>query len=63
MQTDFIITNHGSLVAVFPSSAAGQEWADEYLSSALRHVGAYVVEPRYILPILDGIESDGLTIQ
>lgn len=63
--TDFTITNHGSLLLLRPTTDEAKEWVEEHLTHPETQFfgGAVAVEPRYIQPIIDGIEDDGLTVQ
>jgi hypothetical protein len=62
---DFNIENHGSVVLVRPVTTAAREWVDEHvpLESWQWHGGAFVVEPRYLPILFDGIVGDGLTVR
>ncbi len=64
--SDFRIDNHGSILVLHALTPAAQEWASEHLAGdEVQHWGQHgtVVEPRYIEPIIDGIEGDGLEVQ
>lgn len=58
--TDFIIANHGSIITLTPMTAAAKEWAAEFLPDDAP--SGIAIEPRFIDPILQGIEDDGLTV-
>lgn len=59
---DFEVNDHFSLVILTPMSGEAIEWSKENLpSDAQRWNEGYVVERRYIDPILDGITEAGLT--
>lgn len=61
--TDFIIANHGSIITLTPMTAAAKEWAAEFLPDDAPSFGRGIaIEPRFIDPILQGIEDDGLTV-
>jgi len=63
MTTDITVRNEGSLVLIIPETDAASEWLDEHLSDEVTYwCGALVVEPRYFLDLLCGMESDGLVI-
>jgi hypothetical protein len=63
-QPDFRYQNHGSIYLLQPLSAEAIDWADEHLpDDAPRWGGAYAIEPRYLVAILDGIHNDGLSIR
>lgn len=61
---DFDFSNHGSICLLNPLTPAAKAWAEEHLpDDALTLGAAIVIEPRYVEPILDGIEADGLTVR
>lgn len=58
---DFNLNNHGSIVILNALTPAATDWAENHLpEDALRWGNGYVIEPRYLAPILDGILEDGL---
>lgn len=61
---DFIISDHGSILILNAISEEAKEWASDNLPDDAQTWGPHgtVVEPRYIGPIIDGIQADGLTI-
>lgn len=60
---DFEIENHGSIVLVRPLTDAAKEFAKRIGDgNTMRFAGALVVEPRFVPPIIEGIEADGLTV-
>lgn len=61
---DIRITNHGSIVILHAISEAAREWLDENLAGDVQTWGStgYVVEPRYVDPIIDGAIADGLEV-
>lgn len=64
MPADFVIRDEGSIVLLIPQSPAAFEWCGEHLPDDGPRLGnSYAVEPRYICPITDGIEADGLTLE
>ncbi len=61
MTTDFTITDHGSIVILRPHSPAAHSWVEDHIpEDAQVWAGGIVVEPRYVLDIVDGIHADGL---
>lgn len=63
VQPDFAVSNHGSIFLLRPLSDEAQDWADEFLpEDAPMLGGSYAVEHRFIWPIIDGIEADGLSV-
>lgn len=62
-QPDFVCENHGSLFLLIPRSAPAKIWIEENLpEDRMTFCDAVVVEHRYIWPILEGIQSDGLVV-
>ena len=62
-QSDFICENHGSIFLLHPISPAASAWIEEHLPpDRLTFGNAAVVEHRYIWPILEGIQNDGLAV-
>jgi hypothetical protein len=60
---DFRCENHGSLFLLFPLTESARSWVDEHLPSDAQWFGnGVVVEHRYIWPILEGIQNDGLAV-
>jgi len=71
---DFEVANHGSLMLLYPCNDAAREWIDVniYGTDADTGIpenevqwfgGGIVIEPRYIMDIIDGIEADGLDVK
>lgn len=61
---DFFIVDHGSVVLLTASTERAREWVDERLPEDRTSWGsATVVEPRYIVDIVDGICAEGLRVQ
>jgi hypothetical protein len=53
----------GSVALLRPATDAGAEWCRNNLDpDALRFGSSYVIEPRYLVDILEGIEADGLGV-
>lgn len=63
-QTDFRLSNHGSICILFAVTAAAQQWVAEHLPEDAQTWGrnGTVVEPRYVGDIVDGIEADGMVV-
>jgi len=60
---DFRCENHGSIFLLYPISQSAQSWIEENVPSDVQWLGqAVVVEHRYIWPILEGIQNDGLAV-
>jgi hypothetical protein len=60
---DFRVRDEGSLVLLWPVTAAARDWVNEHLpEDRLRWMSATVIEHRYVGDILAGIEADGLVL-
>lgn len=61
---DFDFTNQGSICLLTPLTEDAKNWVTDFLpDDAMRWGAAVVIEPRYVGPILESIENDGLAIQ
>jgi hypothetical protein len=62
---DFEVNNHGSVVILMPMTAAATEWVNIHLpgDGPRWGPGGFVIEPRYMQPILEGIVKDKLTLE
>lgn len=62
--TDFRVENHGTIFLLRPETDAAKEWCAEHLPEDAQRFGtAYVVEHRFITPIVEGALADGLTVE
>lgn len=60
---DVSLENHGSIVLLRPLTDAAKLWISEKVSGdALWFGGAVAVEPRFVGPIVEGLENDGLVV-
>jgi len=61
---DILVNWDGGTVALlWPATDAGTEWCRNNLEpDAFRYGCSYVIEPRHLGYILDGIEADGLGV-
>lgn len=61
---DFSVGNHGSICLLVPHTAAARQWVADHLTDPETQFwcGSPVIEPRYLEPILEGIEADGLEV-
>ena len=60
---DILLTNHGSICLLRPFTPSGDEWLGANLADDAQMWGdAFVVEPRYVAPIVEGAINDGLTV-
>jgi len=54
------VENHGTIMLIQPLDSAATSWFEEHLNpEKLMHGTAYVVEPRYLPPILEGFVEAG----
>lgn len=62
--TDIRIVNHGSLYALWGITKTGCDWLEANLDpDAPRWTSrAWMVEPRYVAPIVQGALDDGLEV-
>ena len=62
MTIDFSLTDHGSIVLLYPHTDAAHDWlADNVEEDGPRWGGAFwVIEPRYMADIVAGMEEAGL---
>jgi hypothetical protein len=60
---DFRCENHGSIFLLHPLGESAQSWIAENLPSDVQWFGrAVAIEHRFIWPILEGIQNDGLAV-
>lgn len=60
---DISVENHFSILLVRPLSSAAEAWIEENVSGESRFfAGALVVEPRYVVDLVEGMLSDGLLV-
>lgn len=61
--TDFTVENHGTIALLRPHTDAAKEFLKGVGDGETMHWGdAIVVEPRYLGPILEGAQEEGLTV-
>ena len=61
--TDFVLSDHGSIVILTPQTPEARGWVNEHLPDDAQCFGrGVVIERRYFEDIYDGITADGLTI-
>ena len=54
------VTLHGTITTVQPLDPEARAWFDGHLNADVTLWGsAYVIEPRYLTPILEGFIGDG----
>jgi hypothetical protein len=60
---DIKISNHGSLFGVRANTERARDWWNGNVDAPLSFGGAFMVEHRYIDPIIEGMEEEGLEIE
>ena len=62
--SDFFLSDQGSLAILVPLSEEAHDWIDENLGEgAIWYGRGIAIEPRYVGGLLEGITSDGLTVE
>ena len=62
--SDFELYDHGSIFRLVPLSESAHDWIDDNFGDDLLWYGRGIaIEPRYVGAILEGITSDGLTVE
>jgi hypothetical protein len=60
---DFRLLNAGTIAVLTPCSTAAEDWVDEYIDPDHQEwAGGVVIEHRFVLDILNGIDGVGLTV-
>jgi hypothetical protein len=60
---DAVVVDHGPLFRVIPWTDAARAWVDRYIGEEAQTVGSgFVVEPRYLYPIVQGMQASGLLL-
>jgi hypothetical protein len=60
-KVDFAVANHFTLWRFLPLTARAKKWADDHIPEKAFWGHAFLVEHRYVEPILQGIAEAGLT--
>ena len=61
---DFYLANHGSICMLTPLTLRATFWIDDHIDpTAMRMGSSIAIESRFVQNIVEGIRSDGLTIQ
>jgi len=63
---DFLCENHGSIVLLRPLTPSATSWLEEHIgqdNGFQPYWPTCVIEHRYIWPILEGIQNDGLGVR
>lgn len=59
----FAVENHFTIFLLRPLTPAAESWIDEHIpEDALNFGNAVVVEHRYIVDVVQGIQNDGLLV-
>jgi len=60
---DFRLIDAGTIAVLTPQTDAGTDWVEEFIPDDHQQwAGGVVIEHRFVLDILTGIEGDGLTV-
>ena len=64
MQNDFLVIDHGSIVAIRPLTDQALQWLDDNVAAEAWQWlgGSLCVDRRYAAPLIAGIEADGLEV-
>ena len=63
---DFLFEDHGSIFLLRPLTPSATSWLEEHIgqdNGFQPYWPTCVIEHRYIWPILEGIQNDGLAVQ
>jgi len=60
-EVDFRVENHGSIVLLRPLTSLAEAWVEDHVGYETMVQDAIVVEHRYIVPIIEGFEAEGLS--
>lgn len=60
---DIVVTDHGSIFLLLPTSPLGKWWLNENIDPDAQKMGdAVAVEHRYVKPIVTGAQQAGLRL-
>ena len=65
MATHIVVENHGSIFLLRPTSRSGREWLDKNIGEQngfQPYWPTVVVEPRYVVDIVNGMQADDLGV-
>lgn len=64
MSSDFRLDNHGSIAILHPATKAAAQWIHEHIPDDAMRFGTHgvVIEHRFVADIVEGVQSDGLTV-
>ena len=61
---DFQLHGSGTLYVLFPKTSDARDWIKLHIPADAHRMGEGVaIEHRYVGPILEGIDEDGLTVE
>ena len=60
---DVIVQGHGSIILLWPRTQAAKKWFNEHVEIEATWGEGIAVEPRYLGPILAGLEGAGLVYE
>ena len=64
VQPDFRLRDEGSIVILDPLNEQAESWGTEHLEeSVLRWGRGFVIEPRYVGAIVDGLVHEGFALE
>jgi hypothetical protein len=61
-QFDVFVENQGTIAILIPLTDTCREWLDENLLDPVTFGRGYVVEHRYVWPIIEGMIDDGIAV-
>lgn len=60
---DFSFLDEGTIAVLTPQTDAARAWVDEHIDpDHMQWAGGVVIEHRFVLDIITGLDSEGLTI-
>ena len=66
MSVDLCVENHGSIVLLRPISPAAREWVETNIGQDNGYQPYWptvLMEPRYVMDVVNGAVSDGLSVR
>jgi hypothetical protein len=66
LSLDFRLENHGSICFLRPLNRSAVEWVNERIGADHGYQPKWptvLIEPRYLVPILEGVAADGLSVR
>ena len=59
---DVIVQGHGSIILLWPQNPEARDWLYEHCDVQQVWGEGIAVEPRYVSPIIEGLEEAGFTL-